>query len=281
MITAKIIKDSISKTGKRIITYECEYPRFIHSELLTHRVFSRNSASSRAIPVSKMISLVWNNPAQPIHWGKNQSGMQAKVELSGVSKKITQFIWNTSGKVCCIFAWMLNKLGAHKQITNRIVEPWSHIKVVITSTEWDNFFYLRNHPDAQPEIHELARQMYDLYLNSSPELLYDGEWHTPYITTKREEDILKYYSNDVELSVENALKVSASMCAQVSYRLVDDSIEKAIKIYDRLIESKPAHASPFEHQARPINIKEQSGNFYGWHQHRQDIPNNTYYGSNI
>lgn len=281
MITAKIIKDSISMAGKRIITYELEYPRFIHSEFMTHRVFSRNAASSRAIPISKMISSVWSNPAEPIHWGRNQSGMQANVELTGLRLSLAKTTWRTSGKIVCGLAWLFNKVGAHKQIVNRILEPWSHIKVVVTSTEWDNFFYLRNHPDAQPEIHELARQMWELYQNSVPGAIQEGQWHLPYIDDRYQ--IIDNNSDDISQSLkimitsDEALKLSASLCAQVSYRKADESVDKAIMIYDRLINSKPAHSSPFEHQARPYtSVDIRSGNFIGWEQYRQMLPGNVY-----
>lgn len=279
MITAKIIADSISEQDKRITTFELEYPRFIHSEFMTHRVFSRNAASSRAIPLDKMIYLVWNNMAEPIHWGQNKSGMQAKEELGPIKKFFAQKLWRTSGKVMCIFAWLGGKLGLHKQVVNRILEPWSHIKVVVTSTEWDNFFYLRNHSDAQPEIHDLAAKMYCLYSNSKPRLLKEGQWHLPYICVLGQDtDFVDYSfgsSNGDDISLEEAIKVSASMCAQVSYRKTDDTLGKALDIYKRLIESKPCHSSPFEHQATPLkDINERSGNFLGWKQFRQTISGN-------
>ena len=280
MITAKIIKDSISEAGKRITTFELEYPRFIHSEFMTHRVFSRNAASSRAIPLKVMLSNIWKNPAMPISWGKNQSGMTAKEELNGLSLSFAQFLWIFTGQVVCILAWLMGKSGIHKQIVNRMVEPWSHIKVVVTSTEWDNFFSLRNHPDAQPEIHRLASNMWTLYRNKTPIPLKLEEWHLPYVHAE--------YIGDTgmvrPLDIDDAKKLSASLCAQVSYRKSDESLDKALRIFDRLITSKPPHASPFEHQSTPlVEPTESSGNFKGWHQYRQDIPDNVcnIYNSNI
>ena len=265
MINAKIVADSISKAGKRITTFELEYPRYIHSEMMTHRALSKNSASSRAIPLKTMLSLVWNNMAMPFHWGQNQSGMQAKTELSGWKRKAAELIWIASGRTSCVFAWLFDKIGLHKQVANRILEPWSHIKIVVTGTDWDNFFHLRNHPDAQPDIHELARIMYDFYQMHIPRVLSKGEWHLPYVDNN-------WISQGMTL--DDAKKLSASLCAQVSYRKFDESIEKALSIYDRLVNSTPVHASPFEHQATPLdNPDEQSGNFRGWHQFRQDLPN--------
>lgn len=283
MISAKIIADSYCSNGQRIVTFELEYPRFIHSEFMTHRTLSRNAASSRAIPLSKMLNLVWTNQAHPIHWGKNQSGMQANEQLTGFKLWASQQLWNWSGRVVSGFAWAMGKLGTHKQVVNRILEPWSHIKVVVTATEWDNFFYLRNHPDAQPEIHELARLMWEAYKASKSKLLKENEWHLPYL------DGYKVVSDDLYamavankridskdmISLSDAIKLSASLCAQVSYRKADESVKKALGIYDRLVESKPVHASPFEHQATPAksNIVI-SGNFRGWLQYRQMIPGN-------
>jgi hypothetical protein len=267
MINAKIICDSIAKNGKRLTTFELEYPRFIHSEFMTHRMLSKNSASSRAIPLKTMLGLVWNTPASPIHWGKNQSGMQAAEQLFGARLFLAKSLWNISGKVACIFAWLVGKAGIHKQISNRIIEPWSHIKVVASATDWDNFFNLRNHKDAQPEIHELARQMWDLYKNGKPKLLNEGEWHLPYVETD--------FAGKFGGGLEEAKKLSSSLCAQLSYRRFDESIGKALKIYDRLVKSEPIHASPFEHQATPHeNENYVSGNFRGWKQYRQEIPNN-------
>lgn len=258
MISAKIIKDSISEVGKRIVTFELEYPRMIHSEFMTHRVFSRNAASSRAIPFKTMLSLVWKNPAHPIHWGMNQSGMQANQELSGFKLWAAKKFWFLSGKIICVLAWVMSLTKVHKQVINRLLEPWSHIKVVATSTEWDNFYELRNHKDAQPEFRELARQMKEQMDKSASIVLREGEWHLPYV--------------DGQMDLETAKKLSASLCAQVSYRRADESVDKAIKIYDRLVGSKPFHASPFEHQATPLkNPNQSSGNFKGWFQLRQEL----------
>lgn len=305
-ISAEIVADSISDMvdNKRIITYVLEYPRFIHSEFMTHRLFSRNAASSRAIPVKKVIELVENTPAMPIHWGMNQAGMQAKEELTGLCLETTQFEWVSASKNAMWSATRLNTLGAHKQIVNRILEPFQMIRVVCTATEYDNFFYLRYHADAQPEISELARVMWEAREQSIPEELQPGEWHVPFVNTSRDAAGKRYYWNfisdteKVEISLEDALKVSASCCAQVSYRKTDTSLEKALDIYNKLVTMKPVHASPFEHCATPmenifgedymgVEIRPQKGvthndikgngwsaNFCGWIQYRQLIPDN-------
>src|SRR5690554_2762231 len=180
-ITAEIIADSKSSfDGKRITTFMLTYPRFIHAELMTHRLFSRNAASSRAIPIKTKIKMVWNNPAIPVHFGKNQSGMQANEELSGWKYKLAKGLWKFSSKVACCLAWGFDKIGLHKQIACRILEPFEMYKVVVTATDFNNWFWLRRHKDAQPEIQELANCMYEAMYLSGPIKLNKGEWHVPF-----------------------------------------------------------------------------------------------------
>jgi len=283
MITAKIIKDSFTHHGKRLTTFELEYPRFIHSELMTHRATSKNSSSSRALPHKTMRDAVWNQMALPIHWGKHQSGMQANKELTGIKLFLAKWLVKTSGRMMCLFVWALAKCDLAKQVTNRYIEPWSHIKIVFSATELDNFFYLRHHPDAQPEFYELAKLMYKEYCKSQPRYLAMGEWHLPYLNHIFTQDgQIKYYiPSDVSskfcefVSLEDGKKLSASLCAQVSYRKSDMSLNKALKIYNRLVESKPVHASPFEHQATPMEkATDRDANYIGWRQFRSEIPDN-------
>lgn len=258
-ISAKIIKDSINLSGFRITTLELEYPRFIHSEFMTHRDFSRNAASSRAIPIKRMIDLILKNMASPIHWGANQAGMQAKSELIGLKLYLAKTLWETAGYFITIIAYLMEKVGVHKQITNRILEPWSHIKVVLTSTKFQNWENLRLHPDAQPEIYELAKQIKKAMNESTPQKLNWGEWHLPYVEQE-----------DLKLPLETQKEISASACAQVSYRNLDTSVDKAQKIYSMLINADVIHASPFEHVAQAASG---TGNFTGtgWRQLRKDI----------
>jgi len=298
LITAKIIADSISTDGVRMTTMEIEYPRFILAELNTHRMLSKNSASSRAIPVAAMHEHIRNNTATPVFWGKNQSGMQAKEELQGADKSWAQYLWTTARDYAINYSKELSDLGSHKQITNRITEPWMIMKTVISGTEWKNFFWLRAHADAQPEIHELAIKMLDAYNKSTPQQLNPGEWHVPYVSTTRDVatgELCYLDTNGSRISAEDARIVSSSCCAQVSYRKNDDSFDKAKKIYSQLIESQPCHASPVEHQATPMNLLQisayepenwkgygvthmtsdyslWSGNLKGWIQFRKLIP---------
>jgi len=270
-ITAKVISDSISREGQRITTMELENPRFIHSEFMTHRVFSRNAASSRAIPIDTMMKQVTNNPAHPVIWGANQAGMQAEDTVK-MSNKTCMEAWCNAAERAVESAKELQALGLHKQIVNRVLEPFQMMKTVVTSTEWDNFYYLRDHKDAQPEIAVLARKMKEAQEASSPFLICDDEWHVPYVSRKRgiHGEIIYFVGDDI-ISEEDALKVSASCCAQVSYRKTDKGIKKALKIYDMLVNNKPVHASPFEHQGRPIALTSFSGNLRGYQQYRKII----------
>ena len=306
-ISATIIAHSKSVVdGSEIITFELEYHRYIHGEFMTHRLFSRNAASSRAIPVAKMIELVKNSPAVPIHWGKNQAGMQAKEEVENW-KDFGQgeYQWLGASVHAVERATTLTEAGYHKQITNRLLEPFQMIKVVVTATEWDNFFWLRFHQAAQPEIAELARCMLAAKKRSVPEVLNVGEWHTPYVSHLRTEDGIQYVVEDSDgqgfyVSLDKALHVSASCCAQVSYRKTDNSLEKGEKVWQMLTTDDRLHGSPMEHQATPMSIdffcfdcqkdaeecwekgvthldkdgKFWSNNFKGWIQHRALIPDN-------
>ena len=279
-ISAKIVADSISSSGVRITTMELCYHRFIHSEFMTHRMFSRNSSSSRAIPVGKMLKQVKENPAIPIFWGKNQPGMQAKDNLSGTYLEEAKESWYYAAHQMSKRAGELTNLDLHKQITNRLLEPFQWIKVIVTATEWDNFFKLRLHPDAQPEICFLAKTMKEVMDSSSPVILEHSEWHLPYVVA---EDCLK-------TTTDNFVKLSVARCARVSYLNHDNStpdVAKDIALADKLLEA--GHMSCFEHQATPMKVLNEvlsditwengithvdkydefwSNNFRGWLQYR-------------
>lgn len=244
-ISAKILAYSRDQRGRYIVSWELEYPRFIHGEFMTHRLFSRNAASSRAIPVQSMIQAIKDSPAMPIHWGKNQSGMQAKEELTGIELDAVKDYWIQAADNATEIAGYMSYAGAHKQIVNRLLEPFQTMKTVMTATCMDNFFWLRNHEDAQPEIKELARLMWGALQSEDPVSLEPGDWHVPYFGEG-------YWLKGCGIPLEDALAISASCCAQVSYRKLDDTLEKAHIVFKRLVESKPVHASPFEHQATPM-----------------------------
>lgn len=266
MIEARVIEDSISEAGKRITTLQVKFQRFILPEFNTHRVFSRNFSSSRAIPTDKLIGQVRNDPALPVHWGKNQPGMQAHEELDEPTKFATQEFWKECARQAASNATVMSKMGVHKQLVNRLLEPFMWVTGIVTSTEWDNFFGLRDHEDAQPEIRELAIQMKEAIDTSAPFLLSHGQWHLPYVTI---DEKLGIEDNDL------LRNISAARCCRVSYLKHDGtkaSVEEDLKLCDRLIGAVPLHASPFEHQARPTYYADApSGNFYGWIQNRKLI----------
>lgn len=295
MINAKIIKDSINPLGIRLTTFELTYPRFIHAELMTHRALSKNSASSRAIPIKKMIRAVIDNPACPEFWGANERGMQAGTPLQGWKKSLSKFVWKQSRWLAVGTVWLLDRIGAHKQIANRILEPWSHITVICTGTYFNNFFSLRAHPMAQPEFQVLAYRMLNEYLTSQPEILEWNEWHLPYILAEDFEDprvcrlackinergILDEQGIDKYAFVNYPLlsKVSSARCARVSYLTHDGKrdISEDMKLYERLVGQIPIHASALEHaaQAQELDYPDalhwyRNSNFHpSWNQFRK------------
>ena len=261
---AKIILDSENPyNGIRLTTMQLRYPRFIHAELMTHRVFSRNASSSRAIPVEKMIKQVIEEPATPIHWGANQPGMQADIELSEPLKDKAILLWKSAALRAASVAQEMHNLGLHKQVANRILEPFQFISVVLTATEWDNWFALRSHPDAQPEIRDLSDRMADC-LGISQAI--PREYHLPYVS---DEEIASE-------GVETCFKLSTARCARVSYLTHDGQtpdIQKDIALYERLVGSVPIHASPTEHPAMGVLHTNFIKNFRGWYQHRCAVEN--------
>ena len=288
-ITAKVICDSISPAGIRLTTLQLRYPKFIHGELMTHRVFSRNASSSRAIPVERLIQDVIDDPAMPVVWGKNQRGMQAAGELDAEEKRSSLATWFRARDKAVEEARHLHWIGLHKQIVNRLIEPCCHINVVVTSTEWANFDALRRHADAQPEIHHLADVMHIARDASTPTLLRPGQWHLPYVVDETLK-MLAVVEDHIGPVIQGAIKVSVARCARVSYLTHEGKaprIEDDIALYDRLMGSAPLHASPAEHQATPDIEDEvlqrefidcwkhphEHGNFVGWRQYRKMLPN--------
>lgn len=241
MITAEIVADSINITSrnKRITSFILKYPRFIHAELMTHRMFSRNAASSRAIPIQKFIEDVLTEPAMPIHWGAKQKGMQADNEVDEETKIKAMKIWLEARDASVTFASQLNALGLHKQVANRLMEPFFHITTLVTATEYHNWFKLRAHKAAQPEIRELAYKMQDALKVSTPKEMKNGDWHIPF--GDRFTD---------GLNIQQKLKVATARAARVSYKTFDGAInyEKDYELHDSLLEE--GHYSPFEHSAQ-------------------------------
>lgn len=262
---AKIIEHSTTAEGHQLVTFQLKYPRFIHSEVMTHRVFSRNASSSRAIPVAKMIAQVRDDPATPVHWGANQPGMQARQELTGAALESAKQEWALAAKQAANRAETMEQLGLHKQVANRILEPFQWMHVVLTTTELDNFFQLRDHKDADPNIEVLAKAMREALNGSVPSLLAPGEWHLPYVTGNEEAAY-----NVFGLPDQTLQKISAARCARVSF-LTHDGLKpdmtKDLDLFVKLAGGVPLHASPLEHQGTPGETD--TGNFSHWTQFRK------------
>jgi thymidylate synthase ThyX len=295
---AKVLADSLSPAGHRLTTLEATFPRFVLAEFNTHRVFSRNSASSRAIPIAKQLRRVLEDPYVPIEFGSNQPGMQAGAPLEGGKRDAAEREWlhardDAVRRVLGLIADpdaisadddLLEVLGSveeairnraqppgwlnvHKQVANRLLEPFMWHTVIVTATEWDNFWNLRCHPDAQPEIRLVAEGMRAAIGNSDPAGLESGEWHLPLVWPEDREQIE---------SIDDLVKVSAGRCARVSYltHAGKRDLDADIQLHDRLLES--GHMSPLEHPATPLTASELetsewSGNFKGWRSYRKNI----------
>lgn len=294
-----VVADSVSEAGARLTTLEVTLPRIVLAEFNTHRVFSRNSASSRAIPVAKQIARIKEDPFIPEYWGANQSGMQAAEELDSLDRMTAEVIWLQARDEAIRHVERLLELGLHKQITNRILEPWMWQTILVTATEWSNFFALRANPDAQPEIRRAAELMRQAMEESAPKHVAEGEWHLPLVgfvpprsrfeTDKQYEAAERAAGYELEWARREpvrALKVSVGRCARVSYLTHDGQRDfgKDVELYERLVSS--GHMSPTEHVATPFHYRpgttdfgeefplqpEWSGNFRGWKQYRKILP---------
>lgn len=285
------------KLGIRpLITLHARYPRFIHSELMTHRVFSRNARSSRAVPIAKMIEEIKSNSVVPQHWGKNQAGMQAFDECANVVSfdgfdglKYTTItgtreqMWNVARDAALRAAEGFMNAGYHKQLVNRLLEPFMWIDTLITATDFDNFFELRCHQDAEPHFQDLAVMIRDAVNNVKCEELAEDDWHMPYVSSTEKELLLsgknEAFNEIVKKTglneTEILLRVSAARCARISYKPFDGNgdIESELRRFDKLINSKPMHASPIEHQARvSCTLDHPKSNLQsGWFQYRKFI----------
>jgi len=291
---AKMVLDSISPDGVRLSTMEITFPRFVLAEFNTHKMISKNSASSRALPIEKQLKKVIENPVIPVHWGKNQKGMQAEEELNEEEKAEAIKLWLKARDNAVEQASLLMKANVHKQITNRILEPFMWHTVICSATEWMNFFGLRCHKDAQPEIRKIAIMMYRLYAQCEPVGFNYGQWHLPLVIGHNNEFINENDSEEAfKLSLELKIpyievlkKISAGRCCRVSYLTHNGKrdLMADIELCDKLTEQ--AHFSPLEHIARPmestdldpklasLSIKDSfKANFRGWIQYRKYIQN--------
>ena len=271
MYNARILKDSIASgfyRDIRLTTLEVTFPRIVLAEFNTHRTKSRNSASSRAIPVKKRISMVESDPFIPESFGKNQKGMQASETLNEANTQRAREIWLSAKDAMVAHASQLADIEVHKELANRLLEPFAWQTVICTATEWENFFALRCNPQAQGEIRKAAEMMREVMRESEPQYLQQGQWHLPLI-----------FDEDNDLSLEDKVKVSVARCARVSYLTHDGrrDVQADLDLYNRLATS--GHMSPMEHAAM-VNVQENNlilairpefnGNFrYPWIQHRK------------
>jgi thymidylate synthase ThyX len=285
MIDAKIVLDSVGPNGARLTTFELSYPRFVHAELMTHRIFSRNAASSRAIPTEKLIARILEDPATPVWWGKNQSGMQAREELAGAAQEVAERQWLDMRHLAIEGVRKLERIGLHKQISNRPLEAWMFITVIVTATELSNFFALRDHADAQPELAACAKIAHRLYRENAPRALCAGQWHLPYVTGNDETQLRSDGFDDHALCL-----ISSGRCARVSYLTHDGKRDPEADIAlarERILPS--GHMSPFEHVAQALTegqwheLAQEAmvawtlrrvppGNLWGWRQLRKTLP---------
>lgn len=257
MISATVLKDSTNWLGSRLTTLVLTYPRYIHGEFMTHRVFSKNSASSRAIPISKMIQEIQDNTVYPM-WTKKAKGMQGEIITD------EKIINELDADWYFIRDWLIGEViyldtkGVHKQNANRLLESFQYIKVICTGTDWDNFFELRDHKDAMPEIQELAKAIKEVLKNSTPEYLEPHRWHLPFSDKMNKEEIIKQTGKyltaeqyDNKTSLEE-IKIAVARCARISYNTFEGEIDykKDLELYERLVYANPKHLSPTEHIAR-------------------------------
>lgn len=256
-----IIKDSIFR-GKRLTTFQLRFWRAILPEITRHRCFSFCVRSSRANPVKNIIEQVRTNPWGPESFGSNQSGMVAGAELTGEALANAHQAWKLAALGAVTQAETLMNLGVHKQVTNRLLEPFTYSDMVLAGTDFDNFFMLREASDAQPEIQTLAKAMHKALDESTPTKLEVGEWHLPYIS---EEEL-----HNKAYSIDDLCKASCARCARVSHKLFNGttSIIKDIQLFDKL--KNAGHWSPLEFVAVACNVKEyMTSNYKGYNQYRR------------
>jgi len=282
----KIILDSLSPAGSRLVTFQFTLPRIVLAEFNTHKMLSKNSASSRAIPVDKQIARVVKDPFIPRYFGKNQKGMQAETELEEVERENAKNAWMEWIRVCVKHASIFKDLGLHKQLANRTLESVNWHTIVCTATEYENYFGLRDHPQAAPEIRDSAHEAQEMYKKHEPTPLHDGAWHLPYVTGFDREQL-----EEAGFTERQLCEVSVGRCAAVSY-LNQDNIRDPNGDMDRSTKRllPSGHMSPFEHvcealcRDRWISIATEAanqwiynripvGNMWGWLQFRKTLKN--------
>lgn len=317
MFEAKVISDSICH-GNRLTTMQLTHPRIIHAEFNTHCMFSRNASSSRAIPFATTVKRVIEDPFLPVFWGENQSGMQAAKEIADWKKEKAIKYWlgardemikiasALSSKECLVCkgkkgwssptggvsggTWVKCQecqgtgegINLHKQIVNRLIEPWAWITVCVTGDAgaWSNYFALRCDKDAQPEIQKQAYMAQKAYFESTPEILRAGDWHLPYIRQDEYADLTNWYLKNYGYAdsfrefQKHAVKISVGRCARTSYLTQEGQrdFDKDVELHDRLCYHKPMHASPFEHVCQAQLGDSRFGKYIGWKAYRHMLP---------
>lgn len=289
MYEVEVIEASVgpSTFHKPVYTLKVKLPRILLAEVNTHRVISKNTASSRAIPVKRRVEETLIDPYIPLHWGKNQPGMSADEECNNlvVHPRLDiplkrEDAWNEAMMDAINWAEAFSEAGYHKQIVNRLFETFTSVTAVWTSCKWANLLALRDHPKAQPEFQLIAQNIKKALANSTPKVLQYGEWHLPFVT----EEERKYFPLDEQI------KLSVARCASTSYNTVDGyemTPEKVNSLYSKLFPiDEPIHASPAEHQCTPDEFlpnynfgrgtwstPEKHGNLTGYIQYRKLLPN--------
>lgn len=262
-ISAKLVLYSQSETTQqKLATFVIIIPKFIQAQINSHRMLSRNSGSSRAIPSKIIRKRVIQNPFIPIEFSENKSGMRGGEKIKGIKLFIVEKIWLWSRYIPCFFHYLGEKLRVHKEIINRMIEPWMFTEVILTATEWNNFLKLRIDNSSQPEIQYIAKEIKRLLDSEKPQILKIGEYHLPFISEEE----------TVQFSIDQLKMISSARCARVSYKLYDGSssnYSKDVELCERLITA--GHWSPFEHVATPMESIMQSGNFIGWKQYRKEF----------
>lgn len=292
MITAEVVAKTRSKSGVTITSLAIQYPRFILAEVNTHRVLSRSTASSRAIPLAQRIQEVRDAmyvPASTIPL-INQRGMKSTQTMDDATASMAQELWARGGAQMAEIAEQLATLSMHKQHANRILEPWVWAKTIVTATEWDNFFSLRRSSEAQPEFEELAHKMFEAdrsavatggliecdHTHGAPRV---EQWHLPFIDTEADQGLLGTGS------MEDIVNVSAARCARVSYMSLKTGKRSTLEEDKELARSLllNGHMSPFDHPGyADVLTKTNAGNllwanpdwhrqYYGWVPARVEI----------
>lgn len=282
MIKANLVQDSKLTSGERLLTFNLKYGRIIHSELLRHRAASHSVKSSRAIPTKKYREEVETNPYIPVKFGTNQRGMQAGKQTPATVSFGTK-IWKLSAKFACIAHSMMEKVNVHKEVANRILEPYVWVEETLTIEEdaLMQIAELRIHDDAQEDVRRIVEEMvYETENSKEPIILEENQWHVPYVIRQINGSMIYKDNDGKNLTLDEAIICSAARCARSSYANHDNSTttyENDTKLADRLIGSTPMHLSPFEHQARPFLNNDEKleymSNFRHFFQQRKAIEN--------